>query len=109
MQDNASIHTSHYARSAMAHWGITLLAGWPPYSLDLNPIKHLWPRLKELIYELRPDLDSITNKQEQQRVLIEVLPQAWLRIDRKIIDGVLDSMPKRLQAVIDAGGWQTKY
>ena len=41
MQDNASIHTSHYARFAMAHWGITLLAGWPQYSPDLKPIEHL--------------------------------------------------------------------
>ena len=40
MQDNARIHTSHAVRAFMAKHHITVM-NWPPYSLDLNPIKHL--------------------------------------------------------------------
>jgi len=109
VQDNAPIYTSHLVHNTLSYWGITVLANWPPYSPDLNPIEHLWPRLKEAIYDLRPNLDSITNKDEQQVVLNGVLPRAWLQIPVDVINKVLDSMPKRLQAVIDAQGWHTKY
>jgi hypothetical protein len=75
----------------------------------LNPIEHLWPRLKEAIYDIRPDLDGVKDKAEQQRILREVLPQAWLQIPIETVEAVLESMPRRVQAVIDAQGWHTKY
>jgi hypothetical protein len=62
-----------------------------------------------MIYKLNPELDSITGIQAQQQALVEVLPQAWQQIQPEIVQEVLNSMPRRLQAVIDAQGWQTKY
>ena len=64
-QDNAPIHTSQFTRNALAHWGITVPLNWPPYSPDLNSIKHAWPHLKEALYDLRSDLDKITSLKEQ--------------------------------------------
>ena len=32
---------------------------WPPYSPDLNPIEYLWFRLKQLVYEVRPDIEQV--------------------------------------------------
>lgn len=109
MQDNASIHTAHVVRAGFNDEGINTLIGWPPYSPDLNPIEHLWPRLKELIYKLDPELGSIKNKDAQRERLIEVLPKAWQEIPQETVQECLDSMRSRLQAVIDADGWHTRY
>ena len=109
MQDNAPIHTAHVTTAYLQREGVRILIGWPPYSPDLNPIEHLWPRLKELIYKLAPELDSITNKDAQKARLCKVLPEAWEQIPVETIDGCLNLMRDRLQAVIDAGRWHTKY
>jgi len=69
----------------------------------------MWPRLKELIYQLDPELDLITDKKAQKDRLCEVLRKAWEQIPVKIVEACLESMKSRLQAVIDAGGWRTKY
>ena len=109
MQDNAPIHTAY----AMTAWfnceGIRYLISWPLYSPDLNLIEHLWLRLKELVYKLDPELNSITNKDAQRLRLCKVLPKAWEQILAETVQGYLDSIKSRLQAVIDASGWHTKY
>lgn len=95
-------------RSWLQNRGIWFIINWPPYSLDLNPIKHISCHLKQAVYRLRPDLDNESSKDRQLEILTEVLPEAWRSIRRGIIEGVLDSMPRRVQAVLDAGGWHTK-
>lgn len=109
MQDNAPIHTASKSTAWLHRNHILFMTNWPPYSPDLNPIEHLWPRLKEAIYQLNPDIDLITNKQAQAQALREVLPEAWKSLRPEVIQGCLDSMRHRLQAVIDAHGWHTKY
>jgi hypothetical protein len=109
MQDNASVHTAGITRIWLRDHFIPILLNWPPYSPDLNPIEHLWARLKELIYERHPDLDSIQNKNEQERVLKEVLPLCWEVIDPLVIRSLIQSMPSRIEACIAAQGWQTRY
>ena len=109
MQDNASIHTAGVTRDWINKHGILLLNRWPPYLPDLNPIEHLWPRLKEAIYTLRPDIALITSVEMQKQALCEVLPGAWLSIREEVVEGCLHSMRDRLQAVINAEGWHTKY
>jgi len=51
----------------------------------------------------------ITNKNTQIERLIEVLPRAWSQILVETVEACLNSMRSRLQAVIDAEGWHTKY
>ena len=112
IEDNTPIHTSHKSHEALENWGITRLKGlerWPPYSPDLNPIEHLWPRLKEKVYDIYPGIDDVKNKEEQKRILCDVLPQAWALIPKDIVDRCLSSMPDRIQAVIDAEGWRTRF
>jgi hypothetical protein len=109
MQDNAPIHKSRVSLQWFDDNSVSLLTGWPPYSPGLNPIEHLWPRLKELIYHLDPELDDITNKDRQYEALCRVLLRAFAQISEPIVDACLNSMRSRLQEVIDAQGWNTKY
>ena len=39
--------------------------------------------------------------------LIEALKEEWARLDMNMIKGLIQSMPRRLQAVIDANGGST--
>ena len=79
-QDNAPVYMSHYTINWPANMGIKVLVNWPPYSPDINPVEHLWPRLKQMFYELRPELDNITAVEEQRQILMDVLPEAWKAI-----------------------------
>ena len=83
---------------------------WPPYLLDLNPIEHLWFRLKKLVYEVRPDIKEVGGDVEHVReVLYDALEQAWVRIESKIIEDLVRSIERRVKAVIEADGWYSKY
>jgi hypothetical protein len=42
IQDNASIHTAHKVKDWFLDYSIAYIKDWPPYSLDLNPIEHIW-------------------------------------------------------------------
>jgi len=108
MHDNAPIHCAKIIKKYLHDLGVPVLE-WPPYSPDLNPIEHLWWHLKKLVYHIRPDIETITGEDKIREALEEALVQAWELIDQQIFDGVLGSMQKRCQAVINADGWHTKY
>jgi hypothetical protein len=89
--------------------GITLLK-WPPYLPDLNLIENLWRKLKELVYEVQPDIDNIAGGEDKVREAMEAaLVKAWRLIPQSYFDACWKSMPKRIAAVKKAGGWYTKY
>jgi DDE superfamily endonuclease len=63
MQNNARIHTAKKVKKWFEDEGI-LVIEWPPYSPDLNPIKHLWARLKQWIHEHYPELNKMGASEE---------------------------------------------
>jgi hypothetical protein len=71
----------------------------PPQSPDLNPIEHLWHRLETDIRKRH-----ISNRKD----LIKALQEEWEKIPPSCAT-LVASMPKRIQAVIHAKGYPTKY
>jgi hypothetical protein len=63
IQDNASIYTAYKVRDWFRNAALICL-DWPPYSPDLNPIKHAWAKLKELINKEFPEISRGLGKGE---------------------------------------------
>jgi transposase len=108
-QDNAKIHTSAVMNRFFARNNITV-AEHPPYSPDLNPIEHAWTLLKRQVLLDYPDIGDMKGGPDRVKAkLAELLPLCWKTIPEKHFKALWESMPNRVQAVIDAKGWQTKY
>jgi hypothetical protein len=109
MQDNAPVHTSGLVKDWLEGEEYIVMK-WPPYSPDLNPIEQIWRLLKIKLQEHHPDIKHMQGGPEtvKQR-LSEVLPHMWDEIEEREFWKLVCSMPKRVQAVIDADGWYTKY
>lgn len=82
---------------------------WPPYSPNLNLIENLWSLMKREIYKLYPELEFALNTKETLQKLIQGAKEAWHAIDQSILYNLSITMPHRVQAVINANGWYTKY
>jgi hypothetical protein len=75
---------------------------WPAQSPDLNPIEHLWHHLKSKLqqYDTPP-----TGVHE----LWERVAEEWTEIPPETCQRLIESMPRRIQAVLKAKGGHTKY
>ena len=101
MQDGAPCHKARSVMTFLQNKNIRLLE-WPGNSPDLNPIEGLWNELKREVLKT-----PFTTKRE----LIEKLIDTWHRSDRiRCLAGkFIESMPRRVQAVIKMKGGHTKY
>ena len=73
---------------------------WRSQSPDLNPIVNLWKNLKKTIFEL---------KSQNSKQLWEITRNAWISIPVERCQQLIDSMPRRLRAVLTNKGQMTKY
>ena len=94
-------HTSKKAKEWMENNKINLL-DWPAQSPDLNPIEHQWVHLKR---ELAKYPRAAKGVWEVWGRVVEV----WNAIPPELCQNLIESMPRRLEAVIKAKGGQTKY
>ena len=106
MEDNAGYHRGCAAmrrkqleKDGWVGWGP---GTWPSNSPDLNPIENLW-------HILRSNIRRRKVQPRSKKELIECLQEEWEKLDIEIVNKLCLSMPRRLQAVIDAGGGTTKY
>lgn len=99
-QDGAPCHTAKKCLAWFRQNKVELLE-WPGNSPDLNPIENLWARLKKAVAAKRA-----SNKRE----LIEAVISSWYHIISPAdLHQLVDSMPRRCQAVIKAKGYPTRY
>ena len=99
LQDRAPCHRSQHTTAFLKSLGIRVM-NWPGNSPDLNSIENVWSKMK---YDLR-EMDCSTKKK-----LIENIKKVWNNLPREYWVTLADSMPRRIQAVIDNQGGPTKY
>jgi transposase len=99
--DNASVHRYKPASEWKEENLITSLP-WPAQSPDLNPIEHLWDVLERRI-RARP-----THPRNLEE-LMDALTEEWETIEPDVLRNLVESMPRRVQAVIEANGYPTRY
>ncbi|KAL1489805.1 hypothetical protein ABEB36_013737 [Hypothenemus hampei] len=101
MHDNARPHTARMVNDYLDEVQITRFV-WPARSPDLNPIEHVWDEIKR---RLRKHVPAPRNSRE----LREMVVQEWNYLPQHVIQNLIRSMPRRLQAVIAARGGNTRY
>ncbi len=108
-QDNAPTHKAHITQQYLEQQGFVIMK-FPPNSPNMNPIKHLWAALKKELYHHFPDTPDLPGGPDVvQCALAERLAIVWTDIGLDIMNALIDSMPRRVQALIDVKGWYTKY
>ena len=74
----------------------------PFQSPDLNPIEHVWDYLEKAVHNRKPHPKNIEE-------LSIYLNEEWGKLDRNFLQNLVNSMPRRVAAVINSKGNPTKY
>ena len=98
-QDLAPAHSAKATSTWFKDHGIPVL-NWPANSPDLKPIEILWGIVKRKMRYARP------NNAEELKAAIRA---TWASITPQECHRLIDSMPRRIAAVIQAKGAPTKY
>ena len=96
--DNDSKHTSKTTNALLKL--IVKVMDWPSMSPDLNPIEHLWGILKRKV-----EVRKVSNIHQ----LCDVVMEEWKSIPVATSEALVNSMPRRVKAVLDNDGGHTKY
>jgi hypothetical protein len=106
MQDNATCHKAHEVLDFLAQHHVPVME-WPPQSPDLNPLENLWTPFKEAFHKRFTEPFNHPSKSLEARYRYgEVMQEVWYSQGMGMINALIESMPKRVQAVLEAkGGW----
>lgn len=99
LHDNDRKHVARTVREFLQRERIRVLP-WPAKSPDLNIAQNFWARMTSIVHDISP-----STVEELKTAIM----QAWESIDQEFITNLVDSLPMRLQAVVAADGWRTKY
>lgn len=98
-EDNDPKHRSKLCTEWKEQSGIVTL-DWPSQSPDANPIENVWAYIKHRLRGKR----TYTLKQ-----LSREIRRIWKALPLEYAVNLIESMPRRCQAIIDAGGDWTHY
>ena len=101
MQDGAPGHAAADTRQDLRERGITVIF-WPPFPPDINPIERVWHIMKNYLQDHYPEAMGY----DQLRAAVK---DAWDKVGQFEFEDLINSMPDRCEAVIDAEGRFTKY
>lgn len=99
--DNATPHRAGAVRHFLEAEGVEQLP-WPACSPDMNPIEHAWDTLGRAI-------NDSDNPPETLQELAEALTNEWDALPIDATNNLIDSMPRRIDALIHARGGHTHY
>ena len=100
MQDGAHCHRSRFVSDFLRRKGVRTFE-WPGNNTDLNPIENLRTALKDKVADLQPS--SATE-------LEKAIKLVWTKhLSKEYCTSLVNSMPSRIAAVINARGGHTKY
>ena len=100
-QDNDPKHTSKKATKWFEDNHIEVMS-WPAQSPDISPIEHLWVHIKK-------ELNKYPTKAKGVHELWDRAVTEWNKIPPEVCQNLIESMPRRIRAVIRAKGGHTKY
>ena len=99
--DNAPVHKARSLQKCFVEIGVEEL-NWPAQSPDLNPIEHLWDELERQLRARPTRPTSVPN-------LTNALVTEWKQIRAAMFQHLVESLPRRVEAVIAAKGGPTLY
>lgn len=97
--DNDPKHTSKLAKKWLNDNNIETIE-WPPQSPDLTFIENLWDFV---------DRNITSDKRTSISMFRKAIFETWKNTPQELIDKCVDSIPRRLEAVIGANGLNTNY
>lgn len=98
-QDNAPCHKSKMITKFLNDIGLETL-NWPPQSPDLNVIENVWAYIKG------KRNSSLSRRRDETIFEVKTL---WEEIPQEMLQKLVESVPRRLQKVIDAKGGYIFY
>lgn len=99
--DNDPKHTAAVVKEWFQENHINVLP-WAPSSADINIIEHVWDRLDRQVRSRNP----LPQTEDQ---LWAALLEEWAKLDVEFIQKLYESLPRRVQAVVNAKGGNTRY
>jgi transposase len=99
--DNDSKHTAKLVQEWLNQQPFEVL-DWPAQSPDLNPIEHLWAMLKRRLNQYETPPSGMTE-------LWDRVQEQWNAITVNECERLIESMPRRIEAVLKAKGLWTDY
>jgi transposase len=101
MHDNARPHTAGIVRDYLHEVNIAQME-WPSVSPDINPIEHVWDMLGRRVRSRVPAPMTLDD-------LRGALLEEWETIPQNAISHLVEGMPRRMEAVVQARGGNTRY
>ena len=101
MDENSGPHRAHLVNKFLLDNNIARLE-WPACSPDKTPIDHSWDTLKRAVFGRN---DPPNTLRDLRRIAVE----EWDNLDQQDLHELVDSMPRRIQACINARGHATGY
>jgi len=106
LEDNLKVHTAGQNRVITSTYNVQKLP-LPANSPDLNPIENAWHILK---VRLRKRFtQNISERPTSENELWAIMEEEWDAINQETIDGLIESMVERVDAIVAVNGNHIKW
>lgn len=110
---SSAIHNARHTREWLALHPQLIALDWPTKGADMNPIENIWGYLVCKLTKSRTGdgLPYHARDANNANLLFELVRNEWEKLadNENILQHLIESMPERLQKVIDAEGGWTRY